>query len=471
MEIDPTRFIEEKRGSFSMLTSENKAASDYQQDLGAGLIARWSTAADTENIAQLSSLVFREKEEDPLSMYVYAEIYQLMSDRTPIMGPRDYAVVEDTRKAGNPLVAAVCLQYMEWEYDGISFLMSRPEDVVTDAAYRNRGLMRILFELLHARSTAKGCLVEGITGIPYFYRQFGYEYALDLHASYTVNLASIQPLAAGESEAYTLREATLNDLPRLKELYDQQRPGYLVSTHMHENYLQWLLEEEEVSVTSKRNLVLTFVVEDTERQVQGWLTVTGKRRAKNLFIKLACLDRACNMQDMMPAILRALQAYSAEIPAEKPTTPALSGITFYLDQHNPIFEALGKLDSKAQTSDSWYIRVADLPKFIQHIAPALERRLVGSAVANYTGELKLDFYRSGLRLVFDQGHLTTAEHWRSTVLNNSADGGFPPLVFLKALFGYRSLEDLRQAYPDVWVNKIVLFSTLFPTQASWPYPL
>jgi hypothetical protein len=47
-----------------MLTLENKAAIDCRQDLGNGLIARWSTAADVENISQLASIVFRDKEEE-----------------------------------------------------------------------------------------------------------------------------------------------------------------------------------------------------------------------------------------------------------------------------------------------------------------------------------------------------------------------------------------------------------------------
>lgn len=455
-----------------MLELENKAVIDYRQELGNGLIARWSTAADTENIAQLASIVFRDKVEDPLNQYVYAEIYQIMSGRTPIMGPGDCAIVEDTHKTGNPIVASVCLQHMEWEYEGIPFLMSRPEDVITDPAYRNRGLMRILFELIHARSAAEGYLVQGITGIPYFYRQFGYEYALELNGAQTVLLATIPKANEGEIEAYTLRDATLNDLPRIKELYQQQLPGYLVTTHIDDAYFRWMLTDwEEPSAINKRNLVLTLAIVDMDNIVQGWLSLPGQRRRSDLYIKNMCLNRSLNIQAMMPSILRSLQAYGAHVPLENPDVEALHSIKFSLDRNNPVYEALGKLASNPDLADSWYIRIADLPKFIQRIAPVLERRLIGSAVANYTGELKFDFYRDGLRLVFDKGHLVTAEDWRSTVLNNSSDGGFPPLVFFKALFGYRSLADLRHAYSDVWVNNDVLFNTLFPVKASWALPL
>ena len=103
-----------------------------------------------------------------------------MSGTHPLMGPGDFALVEDQSKPHNPLVACTCLWRHTWEYEGIPFAMGRPEIVASDPAYRHRGLIRALFELIHARSEAEGHLVQAITGIPYFYRLFGYEYALDL---------------------------------------------------------------------------------------------------------------------------------------------------------------------------------------------------------------------------------------------------------------------------------------------------
>src|SRR5258708_26329912 len=84
-----------------------------------------------------------------------------------------------------------------------------------------------------------------------------------------------------------------------------------------------------------------------------------------------------------------------------------------------------------------------------HIAPALEKRLATSPVVGHTGEIKLDFYRGGLRMVFEQGRLAIAEPWRVPLYDSNASGGFPPLVFLQVLFGHRSIETLRQAFPDV----------------------
>jgi len=107
------------------------------------------------------------------------------------------------------------------------------------------------------------------------------------------------------------------------------------------------------------------------------------------------------------------------------------------------------------------------------IAPVLEKRLADSYIAGYTGELKLDFYRGGLRMVFDNGRLTTAENWRVPVYDSNAGSGFPELVFLQVVFGHRSIEELRHAFPDVWVNDETKYAlnVLFPARESSVLPL
>jgi hypothetical protein len=72
-------------------------------------------------------------------------------------------------------------------------------------------------------------------------------------------------------------------------------------------------------------------------------------------------------------------------------------------------------------------------------------------------------------MIFDRGKLTTVEDWQRPTWDANKDGGFPPLVFLQLLFGYRSLDELRFAFPDVRVNDNVelLVKALFPSRASW----
>ena len=88
-----------------------------------------------------------------------------------------------------------------WTYDGIRFDVGRPEQVATHPDYRRRGLVRALFEAFHQRSS-RWRAIQAITGIEYFYRQFGYEYALDLGGNRSVLFVDIPNLKDGETEAY-----------------------------------------------------------------------------------------------------------------------------------------------------------------------------------------------------------------------------------------------------------------------------
>jgi len=161
----------------------------YRRELGDGLVLHWSRPEDTERLAALYADVFRRSADVPSNSYMAAWTRDMMSGRHPLIDPTDFALVEDTRAGA--IVAAACLLSQTWEYDGIPCPIGRPEAVGTAIGYRDRGLVRAIFELIHARSVARGDLAQGITGIPYYYRQFGYEYALDLDGNRALSFAAI----------------------------------------------------------------------------------------------------------------------------------------------------------------------------------------------------------------------------------------------------------------------------------------
>src|SRR5256714_5468036 len=212
----------------------------FRRELGDGLVLRWSTADDRERLVQLYSMVFREEPDEPPDATIAAWTRDLMSGRHPLIRPTDFALVEDTRRGA--VVAGTCLLSQVCEYGGIRFLMGRPELVATDEAYRNRGFIRAIFELIHARSAAKGHMAQCISGIAYYYRQFGYEYALDMGGSRRVYFPAIPKLEAGATEPFHLRDAMPEDLALLLALYDRERAPALVSARVDEQYLRWRLD-------------------------------------------------------------------------------------------------------------------------------------------------------------------------------------------------------------------------------------
>ncbi len=441
----------------------------FRRDLGNGLVMRWSTADDTERIATLHSLVHRHKADDPPNQNAFKLIRTYMSDEYPFMGPYDFAIIEDTCKEGNPVVATTCLWKHAWTYEGIPFSVGRPEMVATDSAYRNRGLIRALFEMVHARSEADGDLVQAITGIGYFYRQFGYEYALELEDRRATPVVLIPKGSANEPEPVTFREATVADIPLIEALYQRRRKGSILADIP--TSAQWLFEIETwKSRPDLRHFISFQMIVDIEGKAIGFVACDARRRSKSLPVWLLEFVEGVNIHAAMPSVLRALYNYGLTCEVGRPDVPVFEEISFSLGTTHPVHELLGTaLDYPTEPPYAWYLRVKDLPAFLMHIAPALEQRLAVSPVAGYSGEIKLNFYRDGLRIVFENGRLISVEKWWEDLYASSASAAFPPLVFLQILFGYRSITELRYIFPDIWVSDEIrpVLLALFPTRPSF----
>jgi hypothetical protein len=441
----------------------------YCRNLSDGLALRWSTAADADGLYRLYSHVFRDNAESPLNTDIAAYADDCLSGRHPLIGPGDFALVEDTRNG--TIVSATSLLAQSWEYEDITFGVGRPEVVATDPEYRNRGLVRAIFELIHARSTARGHLVQAITGIRYYYRQFGYEYALDLGGNRTVFFAAIPELKDGETEPYQLREASVNDVPDLLALYDRDRARGAISARVDADYWRWVIGGQSDTAGEGWR---TLLIADAAGRTLGYVLPRRRRWGSRMGVVGFALAPGISFLAVLPSVLRGLQAHAERTPAYKPDAPPADRLVFGLEAAHPAYDVLGGLGATYQPPYAWYVRVPDLPAFMRHIAPVLDRRLIDSPAAGHTGELKLNFFREGLRLRFDAGRLVESEPWRAEVWGPPAQASFPPLVFLQLLFGWRSLADLRYAFPDVGVESdadAVLLEALFPAQASWVLPL
>ena len=460
--------------------STQLADATHTGGLGGGLIRRWSTCADEAGIAHLLSHVFRDSPDDPPNVRSADVARILMNGDFPYMSPGDFAIVEDTSRPGSPIVACTCLWRLRWRYGGIPLGVGQPEMVATDADYRKRGLARALFEMVEARSKAEGHLVLAITGIRYFYRKFGYEYALDLEGGRHVPVGAIPEQPKGDSEAHSLRLATLDDIPELMRLYDLPSGASFVWHEATEAFWRHHITSwdepivREVGPTGTALDGRLYMILDPGGQVVGYTSLAAKRWGSDLVVYALQLDAGVNWQAAAPCLLQALRAYGQQVPAIGESAKPFSAIFFNLGRSHALFDVLrNTVPMREEPPYAWYVRVPDMPAFLRHIAPVVQARLAASIMPGYTGEVKIDFYRDGLRLQFVEGKLVLVKPWQAPLYRNDANAGFPPFVFLQLLFGYRSLDELSAFLPDAWASPeaAVLLNSLFPKHDSFMHPL
>lgn len=429
------------------------------RDLGDGLVMRRSTVEDAEQLAEFNAGIHGDDPYD--SAAVAAWTRDLLLSPPPAFHPDDFLLIEDTHTG--EIVSSMNLISQTWSYEGARFGVGRPELVGTNPNYRGRGLVRAQFEVIHEWSRQRGELVQVITGIPYFYRQFGYEMGLDLSGGRGGYEPQVPKLEEGKEEPYRVRPAGNADIPWLMEMYQRECARGMISAVRDEAHWQ-----NELFGKSKANVnrYELRVIETREGQPVGYLAHPGYAWASMMALTSYELVDSVSYLAVTPSVIRYLCSIGQEYASVREKT--LNAFGFWLGSDHPAYKAAaGRLvfDRKPY---AYFVRVPDLPAFLRRIGLVLEQRLKASPCDGHTGELKLSFYRDGIRMVFEKGRLVEVEAWKPKIKQDEGMAAFPGLTFLQLLFGYRTLAEIQYAYADCWSGDEtrVLLESLFPKKCS-----
>ncbi|MFN2227217.1 MAG: GNAT family N-acetyltransferase [Anaerolineae bacterium] len=436
------------------------------RDMGDGLVLRRAASADTKKLVAFNAEIHRDPSGDEPEIYVGAWVRDLMEGRLPTFRPGDFTLVEDT--ATGEIVSCLCLISQTWTYGGIPFGVGRPELVGTHPDYRRRGLVRAQMDVVHGWSAERGERVQAITGIPWYYRQFGYEMAMTLggwRSGYGPNVP--QP-KEGEEPSYRLRPAGEEDITFIAGVYRQGTGRYPVACVWDEALLRCELLDRSENNVNRRGLA---VIETVSGEPLGFIAYAPRVWKGAVGLSVYELLPGASWLEITPVVARYLWSLG-EAWVEQDPDQELKSFYFWLGAEHPAYEVFRSGLPRRRKPYAWYLRVPDVPAFLRHVTPVLERRLAGSILAGHSGEIEISFYRSGVRLAFEEGRLVRAEPWQP---KNAEDGKalFPDLTFLQLLFGYRSLEELDDAFADCGTRddgSRLLLEALFPRQSSdvWP---
>jgi hypothetical protein len=436
------------------------------RELGEGLILRRSTSADADALAEFNSRMHSDFGADKPDERIGTWVRDLLSRPHPSFDPGDFTIVEDTRSG--KIVSSLNLISQTWTYAGIPFSVGRPELVGTLPEYRNRGLVRQQFEEVHQWSLARGQRVQIITGIPYFYRKFGYEMTLELQGGRVGYEAQLPRLKETETETYLVRPAVEADIPFLIQVSALASRHSLVTCLRDDNAWRYALlgmSPENIERPDIR------IIQTNQGEPVGYLTHPWFNWDIGLVMNSFELKEGVSWMSVTPAVARYLWKTGTEnAVAEGKTAQAYA---FWLGTSHPSYQVFAERLPRVRDA-SYYLRVPDLAGFLGHIRPVLEKRLAESdLVVGHTGKLRLTFYRAGLELTFETGRLVKVEELVH-VSGQEYDAGFPDLTFLHMLFGHRSFEELQNAFTDCWdacEDTRVLLNVLFPKQPSHVLPL
>lgn len=436
------------------------------RDLGDGLVLRRATRKDADALAQFNGTIHRNNDTSPINAGICALVQDMAARPHPAMSEGDFTIVEDTRT--RRIVSSLCLINQTWTYAGIPFGVGRPELVGTNPDYRNRGLVRAQFEEIHRWSEQRGHLLQGITGIPYYYRQYGYTYALSLGGGRTGAAFDVPALKEGTIEPFLVRPARSDDLTFLCEIYAAACKRSLVACVRDAASWQYELHGRQPESDA---FLMVEIIETHDKTRAGYLCRWPRLRNGGMGVDQLELAPDISWVAAAPSILRYLKACGEqETTIGKPG--AFSHLSFWLGAEHPFYQVAQRRLPNIIPPYAWYVRVPDIAVFLERIAPVLEQRMASSLAPGYSGEVKLNFYRSGISMSWENGRLVKVGNWQPRQ-SDWGPGRFPNLTFLELLFGFRTLEELQDAYPDCTGGNDenrVLLQALFPKLPTniWP---
>jgi hypothetical protein len=357
----------------------------------------------------------------------------------------DYQLIEDPLTG--EIVSTTCLIPWELKYEGVSLRAAQLEQVLSHPDYRRHGLVRIQIKRFMQMVSERHFDLSFIWGIPYYYRQYGYAYSIDGSMFEALPAWRIPEAGEGLSDSYTLRTSSLEHIPALTDIYD--KAARLLQFYAARSQLHWryLLEKARFP---------TRVIEDSRtRQVVGYIACM--KQGDN---HLSVIESGILNQDAGLAVLQSLKKETGgEILVSWP-------------KNNTLARMARNFGSVTGAGCQWLLHITELGGFLTNITPVLERRLAASDCAGLTRNVIINLFRQAYKLRFVSGKLEKVQPLGFVDSSMGADGGdlcIPPEALVRLISGFRSLEELRDAWPDIVVkaDSRRIIEVLFPKMDSY----
>lgn len=358
------------------------------------------------------------------------------------------------------IVSATLLIPQTWRYDGIPLQVGRVEFVATHKDYRGRGLVRRLMHEAHQLSASLGQNIQVITGIPHFYRQFGYTMAVKFAPEASLNGAAI----TDGIPKLMLQRATVNDIPQLSQWYDAYAAQNLLSSERPPEMWRYDMEKRRPKNPGARHY---YLIMDGQRAL-GYVGVRDTDEYRGIIVvdEYVVSDQSSYLVTYNDVILGLKKLGQTRFGEKFHTITFEAGIhptVKTLIEHKKTY-----VGHVRPWTYAWYFRAASPAQFMRDIAPVLERRLMGSGAHGYSGEFKITFHdKMGLIMKFEDGRLIDATDTR--IPQDQEDAGLPWHLFLNMVVGQHTLIELRKLLPDVTYSgeAVALLEILFPVRPSW----
>ena len=359
----------------------------------------------------------------------------------PEMNKEHFFVV----KHGNRAVAGLLLVPQVWRLGEIELKVAEMGCVGTDPEHRRKGVQWILNNEFDKYARENGFDLCALAGIPYFYRQFGYQYAVELDYSTELKVEDLPEMDTG----IMVEKFEETHIDKADEILRKTQERYLVRSVRTKGI--WRMQ---LTTGTYGGELYEANVFTRGGEIAGYFRYVVDDEKKTINIRELGISENVSVEEIAATIRK--QA------SEKGLTELKTGLS-HLDEFSRYLISRG---AKTNRPYAWQVKIIDLPGFISKIKPVLEQRIENSEYTGLSKDITINFWKYAVKMKIEEGKIVSIER---AFGEKDRTIGFNPYAFMKLALGYKSRMELEKMYPDFRVrgNLEGLIDVMFPKQSSY----
>lgn len=348
-------------------------------------------------------------------------------------------------KHGEKAVAGLLLIPQVWKIGGVEMKVAEMGCVGTDPLHRRKGVQWILNDEFDKYAIEQSYDLCVLAWIPYFYRQLGYQYAVELDYSTEIELAKIPEKESG----IRVEKFTEDHVDKADRLLRKAQEGYLVHSVRTEEV--WEMQQETGTYGGEPFQAVSLLLGD---KFVGYYRYVVDKEKGIFYIKELGIDENVSVGDLAGVIKG--HASGMGLTVLKTGLPHQDEVNRYLISRG----------AKTNRPYAWQVKVLDLTRFLTKLRPVLESRIEDSEFKDVSKDLTLNFWRFAVSMKIVGGKIVSIEKVHG---EKDRTIGMNPYAFIKLALGYKSRSELEEMYPDFWVRGDMggLIDVMFPKQPGY----
>lgn len=345
---------------------------------------------------------------------------------------RSYVAFEDD--GGINPISALFYLHTPMRYGSVSIPTGELGIVATHPDFRNQGHSRTLTDLFLDDCRKRGIVLVIIEGIPWFYRQFGFTYAIPMiHQRW--NVTQIPPMES-ERGSWSVRPATHSDCEQMVAWFQKGNQHLALCTEKSLTLFRTQMEGYESEVVKKN-----FFILEKDAVAEGYFCLNAGKES----LEMVELSNALPFEAYKTTLM-----YLKSIIEDYQDT---EGISIQLPRSHTLYLYLRTIGNSETVSSvnhppipyRWQVQILDMTAFLRAIHPVLERRVSESELCEESVSFELNTFKHLYDVQIAKGRISIEEKtWKPTW-----DLNLPPDIAPKVLLGDCSFEELQRFSPDV----------------------